>query len=117
MQIQRRKRRRSLRRLAALLLGTPAALCAGEFAARWYAEKGFGAAVASIVNFRLRQYRIAAEAAWRTGRRASVHAEAGALVGRKISFANGDDDFVESSLRPAPYVRLSLRLALGKSPI
>jgi hypothetical protein len=70
----------------------------------------------STVNLRLRQYRIAAEAVFRAGRQATLSLEAGALVARKISFANNDDDFVESSLKSAPYGRLSVRLNFGAQP-
>jgi Domain of unknown function (DUF6268) len=70
----------------------------------------------SIVNLRLRQYRIAAEAVFRAWRQAALSLEAGALVARKISFANNDDDFVESSLKSAPYGRLSVRLNFGAQP-
>ncbi len=66
------------------------------------------------VHFRLRELKIGGEADLRIARSVLARLEAGALVARQLRFADGDNEFLKTSLRPAAYAQLTLRWSFGE---
>ncbi|HEU4401345.1 MAG TPA: hypothetical protein VFT43_04500 [Candidatus Polarisedimenticolia bacterium] len=67
------------------------------------------------VFLRLVQTQMLGEVDWRAGRNVALLAQAGVVRTRKLAFANGNDDFIETGVRPAGYLKLAARFSFGRT--
>lgn len=69
-----------------------------------------------IVYQRMRESHLGAEIEYRPSRDWSILGQGGIAGGRRLSFADlGEDDFFDSKIDPAPYVRVGVRYVFGKT--
>lgn len=70
----------------------------------------------AVVFQRMRETHLGAEIEYRPSRDWALMGQAGVAGGRRLSFANLDeDDFFQSKIDPAPYVRVGVRYLFGKT--